>query len=438
MVCTGGKAVNLKNILDSIQVDTSRPRASYLRRVVQKAAKGLVPSGSGISFNPESGLSGHLFVLTSNLFALDRIVPDNKFQVHTICAGPIPWSLPREPASNGWCIVNRSHDSFQPRHRSDLQSRLCSLTRSARSGFLPEHLENVQISISSGSNNVIEGVIGSTCFASLRLGELRTVLVKTQLANTVTSSPLLSGFPRGLRTPSGQVDIERELDAALVDRSKPALTIQLKYEHSALPSQTVCENSRDVYIRSHEAESSFVSENSHQVVQARLAFHLAMSQNPRRGFGALKNQFATDYSEYTQAVMDELKYQARVLDRFDCGQSTTSPPKFAHGVGQDQRKDSHAQAANLDLAAFPSPPAPLRPRGKNSDSNDQARQIWTALRVRKRPQSNMDQTRIERTQSIASLLQIKETAARNRRSLGSDTVRSLRYEKMQENVAPWL
>ena len=413
----GGDTV--KSDLDSIVTETFRPKASYLRRAVESAAKTQTQNG---------GL-GHLFVLTSNAFALGNFSCDTRFQVHTICAGAIPWSL-ATPSCGGWSIANRFS-------QSDFRTQLRLLIDSARSGYWPDQLRNVRVSVTSGSSATIEGVLGSTCFDCLRPGEVRTILVKAHLMGS-----LLSGFPRGLVTPLGKMDLEGELGAAL---NLPTLTIQLKYEHSAFPPGTVCEVNRQhdllsdacshqvfqARLASHAAMrqnprkglAAFETQSnsseylqgsdasSHKVVQARLAFHLAMSQNPRKALAALKTQFNS--SEALLGMVDELKYQARILERFE--HKPTRAVKFP------------------EIDAFPPPPAPLRPRRKESeDDHDPAHQIWAALRERK------NQTVLNREASTASLRQIKQMAENNRRSVRIDTLRSLRYENRQENVAPWL
>ena len=417
-----GQFPNVRSVLDSIVGETSRPKASYLRRAVEAAAAKLAPKTNSTPSSEPAAL-GHLFVFTSNTFALDKLLPNTQYQIHTICAGPIPWSL-AQPSSpvNGWCITNSPSKLRDSRRReSALCTQLRLLMNSARSGHSPDQLRNVSVSVTSGPSNAIEGVLGSTCFASLRPGEIRTVLVKAHLA-TSPASPLLD-FPRGFVTPSGTIDLDRELGATLKDQPTPALTVQLKYEHSALPTETTCEANQNVRL--------VPSTGSHEVVQARLAFHLAMSQNPRRGLAALKNQFTGCSSEYVQALMDELKYQARVLERFE--HTRYSPRKRLPASTQGS---SNANPSQIDLYAFPAPPAPLRPRRKESeDDDDPAHQIWADLKVRKSPNNNRT---VLRKASTASLRQIKQTAENNRRSVAPDSLRSLRYEKRQENVAPWL
>ena len=476
MASVGCRAPDLKLALDSIEVDPSRPRASYLRRAVKTICEAwTLRSNIRSTSNSISQSTGHVFVLTSNPFALDRVLSSSKYQTHVICASPVPWSLPQRHSHNGWSLVNRSLPSARPpslsrRCEDNFYAQLRLLVSNARVACLPDHLTNVRLSITSAPDSAIEGILGSTCFASLGAGELRTVLVKVRPTRAPASPALLSRFPQGLRTPSGNVDIERELDAALSDAPFPAFSIQLRYGHTALPAGTICEITRDVLLRtskqpqetlsaSFASTSDLVTEDSaraHHVVQARLAFHLAMSQNPRRGIAAVRSQFVTSrtgsvVSEYVHAILEELKHQARVLERLDAYSAQTGSQAYLHSPvasacnpydGMIRRlDDSQLTLSGLDVEdVFPSPPPPLRPRRKDADdSNDQARQIWQALRIRKSPnrQPRFDHE-VGKEPSTETLREIKQTAERNRRSLGQDTLKSLRYEKMQENVAPWL
>ena len=464
----------LKSGMDSIMVDPTKPKANYLRKAVEAAVEIWAPkSETGLRDGSTVGSSGHIFVLTSNTFSLDRLLPDSRFQVHVICAGSLPWSLPPKYGHNGWTLLNRStvcgtdRNGFR-KSGDPFSSILKALLESARTLQLPDRLNRVRISINPSSNSAIEGILGSTCFASLGAGEARTVLVKVRPPAQAASSGLLSGFPRGLRTPSGRVDVERELDAALEDGHIPAFTIQMRYEHSALPSGTVCEFNRDVYFRarsqSQEAlDFSFTTGHninryacSHQIVQDRLAFHLAISQSPRRGLTALTNQFVANRPrsippEYVQTIIDELKYQARTLERFDAPTAQSSVRRNPRGPatmnpGPGHSIFQHLNESQLTLSglrleeSFPRPPAPLRTRREDSDdSNDEARQLWQALRIRKNPDGeNRIQSVIRSIPSTDTLRNLRQTAQKNRRSIGQDTLRSLRYEKMQENVAPWL
>ncbi|KAI4155001.1 MAG: hypothetical protein LQ340_001290 [Diploschistes diacapsis] len=345
----------------------------------------------------------------------------------------------------------------------DLDVQIQSLMDNVRSGRIPDQLQNVCVSLHPSPQTTIERVIGLTRFRSLSAGEFKTIIVKVRLADAATAPALLSGFPRGLRTPSGNVDVEGELAAALSEKIIQAFDVQLNYEHTALPPGTACTIGREVRLRQAEdgrsvSNISDVASVQHesQIVQARLAFHIALSQNARQGLNSMKAQFPAKathglLSDYVQAITQELKYQARILERFDSvparsARSSISPeqrPSSRSPCGSVLRRPVNAQRsveAGLNLQAFPHPPLPLRLRRNGArDSSDEARRIWAALRVRKGHVGNSaNDQELRQAWSSDTLRQIKQTAENNRRSIGSDTLKSLRYETLQENVAPWL
>ena len=469
---------SLRSLLDSIKIDTKKPKASYLRRAVD-AIRNATSLAAAQEFSHQASqpeASAHIFVLTAHPFGLNRFVPDDRFQVHVVCSGVIPWSLSPGHMTNGWCLLNKDFLSpgLTQHANSRFQAELRSLLRAARSGFLPAHLKNVRIFVNSGPHSMIEGLLGSTSFPLLAPGEIRTVLIKVRLLNREQAPASLSAFPRDFRTASGHVDVERELDAALHHDFLPVLTVQLEYEHSALPSDTVCKVSREAYLRSEVSRSlSYAQhhcrswqqstpeehrerEKSHHTVQARLAFHLATSQKQGKGIQSIMTQFPGQKSNsagplpgYIKEIVDELKHQSQILDRIESHGplvTSTSPEAFRFSLRQSpmiNSNTSQSTLSRLDLeTAFPKPPSPLRLRKKpSSDNDDQARQIWTALRLRKNVNKHgLDHRKPLIEASTETLRDMKRRAENNNRSLGEDTLRSLRIEKMQENVAPapWL
>jgi hypothetical protein len=449
-------ARQIRRIVDTIEPTNTRPSPTYLRRSVQRAFRDIQLT------YPENW---HVIALTANPHALTKMIRNDLVQLHLICPAAFPWSLQCVDANNGWCIV---HKYTSLRFWEDVEPFLRAQTRCminfARLGRRSDYLSRVSITVEPEENSIIDDIAGSSYTETLQSGDLCTLLVKARLSELGEHINALERFPRGHRTPSGQVDVERELEAMLARNLVSAFRVKLKYEHSGLLPGTVCEYNREVNFinvasSSQEGWTDKGLDNilDSEIIEGRLAFHLStMRRSKTDSLSVFKAHFLKEgksLTPYMTSVYEELRYQARIHERFELDkmqlprmpQYRLTPPTTREDSrlsGEPLRTSKMANQRLLDQ--FPSPPASRQP----SYGHDQAHQLWHALRAQKKPNILQDKKQLgnveqqqqqQQQESLPKTLRLfKETARRNNRSIGEDTLRSLTYVQKQENVAPWL
>lgn len=295
------------------------------------------PTDGRQSIEQGQGYFGHVFLITSNCA---EVPPDllhhRRLHIHVVCPGSIPWKSSGSIDNNGWNLrsMHRSELEYindkKGRDSTSLFNRLRNTILQARGGIITGKLTDLILEITAGTNCSIEGVIGKKQFASLRPGEAITALIKMKVAGSPPSSSPVS-LNRQESDPLVNSDnLLDELDIMLGASSFTILTAKLRYNHSLFPSGTKCSIVAESNVRKQTRGSKW-DKNTAGVeimkaseckvsVQKRLVFHLATHQSPRNAISALRNQFgdAGDRSvcpRYIKLVMEELSYQARVLER---------------------------------------------------------------------------------------------------------------------------
>ena len=381
-----------------------------------------------------------------------------------------------EPTHEGWSLSNWQGKAFVRETGTTLspefQSGLESLTSQARSGHRPFYLTDVNLSL-NGSGSSIEGVMGSVRIPLMRSGEVHTILVKVKINDPRAGGSMLATFPRGLRTRSGGVDLEGELDELFHDHSVPLLSARLRYRHSALPHDTACEITQtaelkvpvtrsigeDYRLQPNDDGPSSVTRDD---IDTRLIYHIATNQPPRVALRTLRAHFGRNVvdsgcRQYLNEVAAELKYQTRVLERLemtndeDIMYALRPTPRSLHSnasiatsmsTQSPTTVSTSGMLSKLSLSSGNASRSSIR-RVKSPETFDRARQIWSELRRKKR---GGDRTNRRPGRSYAAdngseetLKEIRRLAISNKRSLGAETLQSIRHEKvMKENVAPWL
>ena len=469
--------------LDNLELSQVRPEVNYFEGAMKEAENiVLQPQKSPL----RKRVGAHIIVLTANPAAVQSsIIQSDKVQVHVVCPGIKRWKDPRPISTNGWYICDRPRqiESSRRRFSSSMESvvhaGLRQLELYARNGLISESLADVQVSINPGENCSIEGVMGPTEVAHLYPGEVRTVLVKVKVKLDSPGTPALALFPRGIRTRSGGMDLEKELDAILGPRRVTILTSKLKYSHPALLEGTVCEVTKNAELcvqgfdfDTVPLEPDISDAFGLEAIQIRLIQHLATHQNPRHAINTLNSQFGTagELSRcpgYIMTVEAELRYQARILERLTATDDLSLPFPIAtprlRPINVPMSRYC-LKPENLPAQSTPNlqPPPHLtekrksvspsripvkaNQRLKSPEPFDQAQKIWSDIRRKTRfvGRENLAPTRerfsLKEIGSQDTLRRIQETAARNDRVVGQDTLKSLRYDvnRRSENVAPWL
>ena len=290
---------------------------------------------------PGGEACGHVFILTANPAGVpSALLSHATIQVHIIRPGALPWKGSVESTCSGWKLAPLYSSSLQymslvkDTDKDSLFNRLRNLIILARSGKPCGRLTHMVLKIEAGQNCSIEAVMGSMTITSLRPGEVITSLVRVKVGAIFAKGYTLSPSPSlvGSGSPSKPKDVLDELDVMLGASPVPILVAKLTYKHSFMPAGTRCSTIAAAKMRRslpHTEEDSTTLETIGSpnvkpgaAVQKRHALYLATHHSPREAISVLKQYFGEDGQEsfctpYIRLVAEELKYQARIIERFD-------------------------------------------------------------------------------------------------------------------------
>ena len=338
----GIKDRRLKIVLDAIVNTNERSTTCSWAQTIKTATEILLQSKVT---DPDAELLhdsfGHVIILSNSPGGLAAdILTHEKLQFHMICPTSVPFKDFDDIECNGWKL--RSLGDNEPqflklRRDTDsmcLLSMLRRLIRHARSGKSSGKLSDLSLRIKAGPDCTVHGIRGDTEYLTLHPGELRSVLVNLSIhapgvPPDSTDSPIASP-----ELSPDSIDVLKELDEMLrvVPRPVRILTARLQYQHPLLPTGTTCSISVDCRITKHISRSKtnvnpdmlfangliYFSPTIHE----RLACYLATHGPTKQALTALRQEFGPDgrrsyCPDYTQFVLKEVKYQARIEDRLE-------------------------------------------------------------------------------------------------------------------------
>lgn len=471
------KMHRIKTTLDAITSSSETPKTNWIDTI--DCAKEILLESMLLDPDEEplQDTFGHIFLLTPDADGLPfQSLAHEKLMFHIISPAGAPRMDQYSIHCNGWILRSLSGNEPQAvSTKKDLDAtsvpnRLRDLIPQARSGKLLGHLTELVLEVSAGPDCTIEGVVGKVEFTRLHPGEIFTVLFEL----TVLPTPLqLSRTPT---LPSEALLNTKDVLGQLAQRFGPTapniLTARLTYKHSLLPAGTTCSVTTECRLKRHIPDSDHIpsppNTSSLQArdctvfVQKRLAYHLATHGSPTTALAALRNEFGDGFQfspcpDYVDLLAKELKYQARIVERLEFDPS----PKKSSAVHASNNPDENLSQGLLDAEGckpqrraisdipteelFKAKPALAVLSLKESREQlrtDEARRIWGDLRKMKRPPNQVVKGR-----SVSSPLDeaqgkyIRELAVRNKRSIGSDTLRSITSagETLGKGLgAPWL
>ena len=472
-------ARKIKKTLDSILGSGRRNDMVTMEHSLSLAAELLLQSKAPApEKRAQQKTTGHIILLTCdfNNIPLHSLSHDI-LQIHLICPAILPWRCRKSLITNGWQILPSQTDRVQTLtsgkglDERELHDEIRTLVSHARAGSSPGRLVDLVLDIKAAPNCSIEGVMGKSEYRVLQPGQRIAAMVKVKLGAIHVVDSSLSTFPREPRTPSGSVDLLKELDALLEQDSVPIMKAKLRYKHSMLPSDTQCSvkadacikrraRELDMNLRSREWKESDPPQlnDSQTIVQKQLIYHLATHHAPKHALSTFCQEFGEDGSlsicpEYLRLVVEELKYQARILERFEISTSGSS-----HMTAAQEGAFEHFGQGLFDITNYRPqdwltiPEEALRPMRLTAEESyqehlitkepaDEARKIWGELRKKSKGQRELDiANRVtKRGSSEDKLRLIQETALRNKRSVGADTLKSMAYGgRNMGSFAPWL
>lgn len=327
----------VKLAVDSI-VGSTEQRDHEVTIEALECAKNILKRSTATMANQSGRISfGHIFFLTTNPAGIpSNLLHDERLQIHLIDPGTVPWKGQRNVECNGWKLrsLYRSESEFVSLNKDEdetsLFNRLRNVVSHARSGKISGKLTDLVLEVNAGNDCSVEAVMGKASYLSLQPGEVILALVKVRVGQHY--HPLPSSSTESLDSPSNSCALMEELKSILKASSTTLLTAKLKYKYSLFPSKTRCSIIADCNVEQEapgfESDKSISNRSPQQaspsqvLVQKRLVFYLATHHSPRRAISSILDYFGVDGSysvcpNYVKLVLEELKYQARILERLD-------------------------------------------------------------------------------------------------------------------------
>ncbi|KAI4285306.1 MAG: hypothetical protein L6R38_000730 [Xanthoria sp. 2 TBL-2021] len=476
-----------KAIVDAIVSSTERPSPLALEGAV-RSARALLEQSTPRDQNSGLGPSacGHIFILTSHSSGLPlELLVHDKIQLHLVCPGSVPWKGEAKVRCNGWKLQSmHSKELHSVRHTKDedtssLFNKLRRTIADARTGSLHGGVSELVLDLKPGRNCTIKSVIGQRNIPSIQLGERIVALVTLKIGLAPASGYTLRS--RRHKDGSSQAcnDPDKELDELLGTTPVSVLRATLRYKHSLLPPETQCALTTDCQLKRPLPSAQWTnlplrpsaSKQHHPLIeiQKQFAFHIATHHEPRQAMMVLIEDFGDGgrrsvCPDYIRLLIEELKYQARTIERFDLadyrsGPITLTPRElrpdvwglehFGHGLFDASNYRPHewiTDAPDEVPIQFPvrsSSKLQARNFTCSDETTDEARKIWVDLKRKSRKQSERSGSEnwVPRDLDEATR-RLKELALRNKRSVGADSLKCLAYPEYRgrtmESYSPWL
>lgn len=357
----------IKSTVDAIVNSTDKPEPAALGMALDRAIDLLTdPVSEQSDDEPSCDACGHVFMFTSNPAGVPSLLLNHpKIQVHIIRSGAVPWKGSDRTTCSGWKLAPIYSSSLQytslqkDKDKHSLFNRLRTLQVLARTGRTCGKVTDIVLEIEAGQGCSVEAVMGQREIAFLRPGEVITALVRVKVGAVFAKGFTLSPSPSlaNSNSPTKPQDIFDELDVMLGASPTPLLIAKLTYKHSLLPAGTHCSTIAAAKLKrslpNAEEETSVAKSvssivaNPRPAVQKRLVYHLATHHSPRKAISILQEFFGVDGQksfcpQYIKLVAEELRYQARIIERFDlpspikggCAMLRNALPQehFGHGL----------------------------------------------------------------------------------------------------------
>lgn len=459
-----------KAAVDSIVSSLERPRLSTMDAALRSATALLEHSTPR---DPHSKLGpfafGHVFLLTSNSKGIaPHLLTHDTIQLHLVCAGNVPWQDEGKVRCNGWKIQSMHMNELQCSSRIkdedplSLFARLRTTVSDARKGLLHGAVSDLVLDIKPGPNCTIEAIIGTPNIPNLRPGENTVALVRLKVGLPAAGYTLVARRQQDGSSPAYTADLDREIDKLLGTTPVTVLTVKLKYKHSLLPSNTHCTSLTECRMKRRLRTPEWQDVTPKAVtqrhsdpqveVQKRFAFHIATRHAPRQAMMVLTEDFGDGgrrsvCPDYIKLLIEELKYQARTIERFDladyrAGPVVATPPELRPDVwGQEHFGHGLFDASNYKpqewitdvpdevVVQFPLAPS-SKPRTHNRERSGELNSRTVLKREPKgssRKESGGENRSSGSTEIDEATKRLRSLVLKNKRSLASETLKDLAY-----------
>ena len=338
-------ARQIRKAVDRIVGDNDEPEALRYKEALEHARDVLLQSSrEEIYENGVPKVYGHILVISPRLrLTTKELDIGENVQAHFICPAVLPWKGQYCDQIAGWYLSSSYSRINTPitatgSDGSLLQEQLRKLIIQARKGINCGKLTDLYLELQAGPHCFIDGIMGDTEISALRMGELRTVLVKVRTDSLPSTKPTLSTFPHGFSSSTESIDLVRELNAMIGNASACILKAELSYNHSLLPGSTRCSIEAEAHVRwaapalnplPPSGDLNPANKENCRSIQRRLVYYLATHQLPRDAEATINKEFGKNGSrplclDYIKDISEELKYQARLMERFDLNYTEAS------------------------------------------------------------------------------------------------------------------
>ncbi|MCJ1354860.1 MAG: hypothetical protein MMC33_004850 [Icmadophila ericetorum] len=386
----------IRKAVDCIVGNNNSPDPTRYTEVLEFARDLLLQSSrEEVYDNGVPKVFGHLIVVSPRLcLRAKELCFGDTIQRHFICPAVLPWKGQECEQINGWRLSSAYSRINSPvnasgKDQARLQDQLRKLVAQARRGANCGKLTNLYLKLHAGPHCFIDGVMGQTEIVALQAGEAKTILVKVRTDSLPLTKPTLSTFPHGFSSSTESIDLVKELNAMVGNASTCILKAELSYEHSLLPGPTRCSIKLEAHVQwgtpvvnplSPAGTLNQANNENYRYVQRRLVYYLATHQLPRDAQTTLNKEFSKDGDrsfclDYIKSITEELKYQARVMERFDLNHTEAS---------------EHASDHFRDMYDLIGEVAVKRSRSNTADSNDTFDLIKSAGHNRTNTQDSVD------------------------------------------------
>ncbi|KAL8779581.1 MAG: hypothetical protein Q9194_001372 [Teloschistes cf. exilis] len=336
-----------KAAVDAIVSSTGRPTVAALDESIRSAMALLeqsTPRDSNGELSPVA--FGHIFVLSPNSSRISpELLSHDRLQLHLINTGSVPWRGSAEVRSSGWKIQSTHSKEVhflscgQDEDPRSLFQKLRATIAGAHKGSLHGAVSDIVLDIMPGKECAIEGVIGSRSIPCIQPGDTIVALVRLKVGLPPAVGYDLTHRCQREGSSSPCDDPSEELDKLLGTTPVVVLTAKLRYRHSLLRSDTQCTISTSCRMKRQLSPPKWADISSKPIiggqkdaraeVQKRFAFHIATHHAPQQavvliedfGDGGRRSMCP----EYIKLLLDELKYQARTIERFDLAEYRCRP-----------------------------------------------------------------------------------------------------------------
>lgn len=445
-----------------------RLSVEMLLRTARSSSTPETPLSIGSCFQ-EQRATGHVFILSSNVDDVSfRGYED--IQVHLLNPSAVPWRRNLFD-HNGWQIPAtwpaHSGVGVSPGDEGRLLSQLRKVLSHARTGYLPGQLHELVIDVKPAANCKIEDVIGRSEYTALGPGQVAQVFVKVKVPAFHQFLPKKGNARAAGDLMDNAEAMLGELDALLGERIEDILHVEVRYKHNLLPEDATVSTRKVGTIKRHAAKSPWAlpmarqqmkDENKLAQVQARIGFFLASSLEPQYALVALQQLYGDEAASslcpvYLKRLAKELQYQVDIMkERSPRAGNQSDYHPLAGLLVAVFRRTASGTSSHLNHSS----PAVVRsPSGSETTlikkylnrrtpegSRDEARKIWVEMRKVSRTEKSKDrisETFADLAMSNELLSKIADTAIKNKRSVGADTLKSLALgTKESGRLAPWL